>query len=180
MVYLLIKAAISGLIIAVVSEVARRAPSLGALIASLPLISVLGMIWLWRDNHDGPFDGNLLVCAAEPADVPDPAHAAQAGDRLLAGTRRRHRDHDCALRDNCGPCASLWCPPVRAALTLPQRHLNERWLFGTRGCLAELPGRAQTGTGPRCPPPDAGPRRISPQEHPPTRPVGIGKSRESG
>jgi hypothetical protein len=50
--YLLIKAALSGLIIAIVSEVARRAPGLGALIASLPLISVLGMIWLWRDTGD--------------------------------------------------------------------------------------------------------------------------------
>lgn len=52
MVYLLLKAALSGLIIAIVSEVARRAPGLGALIASLPLISVLGMIWLWRDTQD--------------------------------------------------------------------------------------------------------------------------------
>jgi hypothetical protein len=50
--YLLLKAALSGLIIMIVSEVARRAPSLGALIASLPLISVLGMIWLWRDKPD--------------------------------------------------------------------------------------------------------------------------------
>ena len=50
--YLLLKAALSGLIIAIVSEVARRAPGLGALIASLPLISVLGMIWLWRDTED--------------------------------------------------------------------------------------------------------------------------------
>lgn len=50
--YLLIKAAISGVIVAIVSEVARRAPALGALIASLPLVSVLGMIWLWRDKPD--------------------------------------------------------------------------------------------------------------------------------
>lgn len=50
--YLIVKAALSGLIIAIVSEVARRAPGLGALIASLPLISVLGMIWLWRDTAD--------------------------------------------------------------------------------------------------------------------------------
>ena len=50
--YLLVKAALSGLIIAIVSEVARRSPGAGALIASLPLISVLGMIWLWRDTHD--------------------------------------------------------------------------------------------------------------------------------
>lgn len=50
--YLLLKAALSGVIIAIVSEVARRAPGFGALIASLPLISVLGMIWLWRDTAD--------------------------------------------------------------------------------------------------------------------------------
>jgi hypothetical protein len=50
--YLLVKALLSGLIIAIVSEVARRAPGFGALIASLPLISVLGMIWLWRDTGD--------------------------------------------------------------------------------------------------------------------------------
>ena len=50
--YLLLKAALSGVIMAIVSEVARRAPGFGALIASLPLISVLGMIWLWRDTAD--------------------------------------------------------------------------------------------------------------------------------
>jgi hypothetical protein len=50
--YLLFKAALSGIIIAIVSEIARRSPGFGALVASLPLISVLGMIWLWRDTHD--------------------------------------------------------------------------------------------------------------------------------
>ncbi len=52
MLYLLIKAAISGVIVAVVSETARRSPGLGALIVSLPLVSILAMIWLWRDTHD--------------------------------------------------------------------------------------------------------------------------------
>lgn len=52
MTYLLLKAAISGILIALASEVARRNAGIGALIASLPLISVLGMIWLWRDTHD--------------------------------------------------------------------------------------------------------------------------------
>ena len=52
MLYLAIKAALSGIIIAVVSEVARRAPTLGALILSLPLISLLAFIWLWRDSGD--------------------------------------------------------------------------------------------------------------------------------
>jgi len=52
MLYLLIKAAISGVIVAVVSETARRSRGLGALIVSLPQASILGMIWLWRDTHD--------------------------------------------------------------------------------------------------------------------------------
>jgi hypothetical protein len=54
MFYLAIKAALSGIIIAIVSEVAKRYPGFGALIASLPLVSVLGMIWLWRDKPDVP------------------------------------------------------------------------------------------------------------------------------
>jgi hypothetical protein len=52
MLYLTLKAVISGILIAVVSEVAKRYPGVGALIASLPLVSVLGMIWLWRDKPD--------------------------------------------------------------------------------------------------------------------------------
>ncbi len=52
MLYLFIKAALSGIIVAIVSEVAKRYPGVGALIASLPLVSVLGMIWLWRDKPD--------------------------------------------------------------------------------------------------------------------------------
>ena len=52
MLYLTIKAALSGVIVALVSEIARRNPGTGGLLASLPLVSVLGMIWLWRDTHD--------------------------------------------------------------------------------------------------------------------------------
>lgn len=52
MLYLLIKAAVSGILVARISEGARRYPGLGGLIASLPLVSVLGMIWLWRDRPD--------------------------------------------------------------------------------------------------------------------------------
>lgn len=54
MVYLIVKAALSGIIIALASEVAKRHPGFGALIASLPLVSILGMIWLWRDKPDVP------------------------------------------------------------------------------------------------------------------------------
>lgn len=52
MLYLIIKAAISGVIVAAVSEIARRYPSWGGLVASLPLTSLLAMLWLWRDSGD--------------------------------------------------------------------------------------------------------------------------------
>lgn len=52
MLYLLIKAAISGALIALASEVARRQPGWGGLIVSLPLVSLLSFIWLWRDTGD--------------------------------------------------------------------------------------------------------------------------------
>ena len=52
MLYAIIKALLSGVIVATVSETARRSPAAGALVASLPIVSVLGMIWLWRDTHD--------------------------------------------------------------------------------------------------------------------------------
>ena len=50
--YLVVKAVISAILIVAVSEFAKRSPAFGALIASLPLVSVLGMIWLWRDTSD--------------------------------------------------------------------------------------------------------------------------------
>ena len=49
MVYLLTKAALPGVIIPLVSEIVRRSP---ALVASLPLVSLLAVIWLWRDTGD--------------------------------------------------------------------------------------------------------------------------------
>ncbi len=52
MLYALIKALISGGVVAIASETARRNAALGALFASLPLVSVLGMMWLWRDTRD--------------------------------------------------------------------------------------------------------------------------------
>lgn len=52
MLYLFVKAALSGLIIAIAAEVARRYAGWGALVASLPLVSILGIMWLWRDTKD--------------------------------------------------------------------------------------------------------------------------------
>jgi|SRR4051794_11059651 hypothetical protein len=61
MLYLFIKAAISGAIVAAVSEIARRYPGWGGLVASLPLTSLLAMIWLWRDSNDAERVAELSV-----------------------------------------------------------------------------------------------------------------------
>lgn len=47
-----VRAVLSGLIIAAIAMVARRYPAAGALVASLPLLSILAMIWLWHDTSD--------------------------------------------------------------------------------------------------------------------------------
>lgn len=47
-----IRAILSGIIIALIAFVGKKAPAAGALIASLPLISILGMVLLWRDTAD--------------------------------------------------------------------------------------------------------------------------------
>ena len=52
MLYLLVKAVVSGVLIATISEVARRSPGWGGLLASLPLTSLIAIIWLWRDTSD--------------------------------------------------------------------------------------------------------------------------------
>jgi hypothetical protein len=61
MLYLFIKAAISGAIVAAVSEIARRYPGWGGLVASLPLTSLLAMLWLWRDSGDAERVAELSV-----------------------------------------------------------------------------------------------------------------------
>ena len=52
MLQLAIKALVSGILIAAASTIAKRYPGFGALIASLPLVSVLGMMWLWSEKPD--------------------------------------------------------------------------------------------------------------------------------
>lgn len=47
---LAIKAAVSGVLIAAGSELARRSPAIGGLVVSLPLTTLLAFIWLWRDG----------------------------------------------------------------------------------------------------------------------------------
>jgi hypothetical protein len=61
MLYYATKLILSALIIVVVSEVAKYSAGLGALIKSLPLISILAMIWLYVDTHDAGKISELSV-----------------------------------------------------------------------------------------------------------------------
>jgi hypothetical protein len=59
----LIKVLVSALLVAAVSEVARRSSLLGAVLASLPVTSLLAFIWLYRDT------GDTVKVAALSADI---------------------------------------------------------------------------------------------------------------
>jgi hypothetical protein len=47
-----LKVLLSALLIAAVSEVARRSSLVGALLASLPVTSILAFVWLYRETGD--------------------------------------------------------------------------------------------------------------------------------
>ena len=51
MVYYLVKIAVTTLLIVAISEVAKRSSFAGAILASIPLVSVLAMIWLYLDTR---------------------------------------------------------------------------------------------------------------------------------
>lgn len=49
---LLLRAVISGVLVALASEAARRSSILGAVVVSLPLTSILAIVWLYRATGD--------------------------------------------------------------------------------------------------------------------------------
>jgi hypothetical protein len=51
-IYLLVKFSLSAAILVAVSELAKRSSLAGALLASLPMTTLLALIWLWRDTGD--------------------------------------------------------------------------------------------------------------------------------
>ena len=52
MIYYVLKTGITLVLIIAAAEIARRSTMLGALVASIPIVSVLAMIWLYVDTHD--------------------------------------------------------------------------------------------------------------------------------
>lgn len=62
MALLLLKALVSGLVVAAANVAANRlSPTLGGWIAAFPLISFLSVTWLWLDGKPGAEASGLLV-----------------------------------------------------------------------------------------------------------------------
>lgn len=59
--YYIFKITITAALIVLISEVAKRSSFIGAILASIPLISVLAMIWLYIDTKDVTKISNLSL-----------------------------------------------------------------------------------------------------------------------
>lgn len=57
MTYLITKALFSGLIIAAVSEIAKRNNTVASIVHSLPMMSLLAFIWLYSETKDAALIG---------------------------------------------------------------------------------------------------------------------------
>ena len=61
MTYYVIKIVITTVLIVAISEIAKRSTFVGAILASVPLVSVLAMIWLYIDTKDVTKVSNLSI-----------------------------------------------------------------------------------------------------------------------
>ena len=52
MAYYLVKIVVTTILIVAISEIAKRSTLIGAILASIPLVSVLAMTWLYVDTKD--------------------------------------------------------------------------------------------------------------------------------
>jgi len=57
----IIKVILSALVIVAVSEIAKRSSLLGGLVASLPIVSFMAMIWLYVDTKDADRVAKLSI-----------------------------------------------------------------------------------------------------------------------
>ena len=62
MIYVLIKTLITAVVIVAVSEIARRSSLLAGLIASIPLVSFLAIIWLYWETKNSQKIVDLSYC----------------------------------------------------------------------------------------------------------------------
>lgn len=57
--YYLLKIGVTTMLVVLISEIAKRSSFMGAILASIPLVSVLAMIWLYIDTRDVDKVGEL-------------------------------------------------------------------------------------------------------------------------
>ena len=80
-----IKIAVTAILVVAISEVAKRSSLLGAVLASIPLTSVLAMIWLYVDTGDPEKAAELATgCPRTRHDEQSADHPARhcaGGDR---------------------------------------------------------------------------------------------------
>ncbi len=55
--FVIVKVIISAIVIGIVTEIARRVPTYGGVVAALPLVSLLSIIWL---NYQGEQNTTLI------------------------------------------------------------------------------------------------------------------------
>jgi hypothetical protein len=118
MTYYIIKLFISAAVIVAVSETAKRSGYWGGVIASLPLLSILAITWLYLDTHD-----SIKVAALARSTVwfvlpalpffSDFARSAPNGPSVL--DRHGHRaDRDCRLlHDSRSDSQQIWSPSMK-------------------------------------------------------------------
>ena len=61
MIYNIVKILISAILIALISEVSKRSTFFGAILASIPQVSVKAMNWLYFDTNDALIMNNSFI-----------------------------------------------------------------------------------------------------------------------
>ncbi|MBI3534924.1 MAG: DUF3147 family protein [Deltaproteobacteria bacterium] len=61
MFFLVLKTVITGVVVVTVSEIAKRSSLLAGILASLPLTSILALIWFYIDTHDTNSTSRLSI-----------------------------------------------------------------------------------------------------------------------
>ena len=59
--YYIVKILITTILVVFISEISKRSSFIGAIVASIPLVSVIAMIWLYIDTKDIEKINNLSV-----------------------------------------------------------------------------------------------------------------------
>ncbi len=112
MLYFLIKCTLSGIIVGIVSQVARRAPTLGALIVFSACLRPSDLMALARHRRyrsdRKSRTVNILVCSSFLTDVLTTSCHASIWHRVLAEFSGRMHTDDSALRFDCLGAREIW------------------------------------------------------------------------